>query len=54
MADIISKHDIDILDDLMQKLISKLQLLGMSKEAEKLDSVCYDILYKAECKAEGM
>jgi ribosomal protein S10 len=46
-----TKQDITVIDDLMQKLIVKLQLKGI--DTKKLEDVCYDILYNAECKAEG-
>ncbi len=45
-----TKQDITVIDDLMQKLISKLQLKGI--DTKKLEDVCYDILYDAECKVE--
>ena len=46
---LITSSDVHILDDMMQKLIAKVQLLGF--DSKKLDDVCYDILYQAE-KAE--
>lgn len=50
----ITREDIDELDTLMQGVISKLQLLGMTSDSEKLEDLCYDILYKAERRAEGI
>ena len=45
-----TKQDIIVIDDLMQKLVSKLQLEGI--DTKKLEDICYDILYNAECKVE--
>lgn len=45
-----TKQDITVIDDLMQKLIVKLQLKGI--DTKKFEDVCYDILYDVECKAE--
>ena len=39
---------IDKFDDLSQKLINLLQEFGYNYEANKLDDLCYDILYKIE------
>lgn len=45
-----TKQDITVIDDLMQKLIVKLQLKGI--DTKKFEDVCYDILYDVERKAE--
>lgn len=45
-----TKQDITVINDLMQKLIVKLQLRGI--DTKKLEDVCYDILYNIECKVE--
>lgn len=45
-----TKQDVTVIDDLMQKLIVKLQLKGI--DTKKLEDVCYDILYNVECKVE--
>lgn len=39
---------IDKFDDLAQKLIILIKEFGYNREADKLDSLCYDILYKIE------
>lgn len=44
----ITKDDIQELDDRMQKLIAKVQLLGF--DSKKLEDICYDILSEAEDK----
>lgn len=44
----ITKEDIQELDDRMQKLIAKVQLLGL--DSKKLEDVCYDVLSEAEDK----
>lgn len=40
--------DIDKFDDLAQKLINLLRVSGYDSDADKLDTLCYDILYKIE------
>lgn len=39
---------IDKFDDLAQKLITLIKEFGYNCEADKLDTLCYDILYKIE------
>ena len=39
---------IDKFDDLAQKLINLTKEFGYNREADKLDNLCYDILYKIE------
>lgn len=46
-----TKQDVTVIDDLMQKLIVKLQLKGI--DTKKLEDVCYDILYDVERRVEG-
>lgn len=40
--------DIDKFDDLAQKLINLLRVSGYDSDVDKLDTLCYDILYKIE------
>lgn len=42
----VTKDDVQVVDDLMQKLISKLHLLGI--KTDRLEDVCYDVLYEVE------
>lgn len=43
-----NESDIDKFDDLAQKLINLLRISGYDSDADKLDTLCYDILYKIE------
>lgn len=47
-----NEFDIDKFDDLAQKLINLLRVSGYDFDADKLDSLCYDILYKIEHNGE--
>ena len=49
------KRDLDQIDDLMQRLVSKLQLVGVNyKDVKKVEDVCYDILYEIEQSVQGI
>lgn len=47
--------ELNQVDDLMQKLISKLQIINVdSKDIKRLEDVCYDILYEIEQHVQGI